>query len=682
MTRCCRLFCLAMLLLAFVHIAEAELKSFGLTETEDIAEEVADGSAFDLDMPTESYVEDVLRRLDLRQKICRLMFVSLQGSAQPNAEDREFLRNYPPAGVIVPMSMRPESAYDYINSVNELNRLAKPYVPLFISANAYDLSQNGRTIQQYFTQLPTLMSIAAIHDNDVTKTVASLIAEHMDTLGFNTHLGPSLALCPLENAAASDVDFLGDDAEFASDTARIFVEAFDERNVIAIPTGFPGKGIPAAENSLIRRLGVAGSELHSRLLLPYREAIAAGASIIHVGAVRIPRAGEDPVPACLSQDVLEILLRDTLRYDGLILAGPFDSPEMMSYADPSKTAILSLKHGTDMLMWNGPPNRMIRAVEEIVAAVGIGYIDEARIDDALRKVLTLKHRKEIHKRKKASKSAVRKLESRWFRGDDAVDMERKAVTLAVLKAPILPLKEKRSEPIGVTGTIGVVELHNALEKHFKRVAQQTIATAKHLGSIQDFEIDRVTNNIDAAKTIICVFDSEVSVRTQTRLVDRIKKKGIDTIVVLVGPPVHLTELAKSNADAILLTYPRPGLLTASMQAVADSLSGEPAIAIHVPGNGTRLSAGAPFTLDANEFTRTPAGSLPMYISREFPLGHGLNMTNSDTLRSIEWQFGDGAKSKDALVTHQFNTPGRYTLTLTATDLHKSQSAKSFDVTVE
>ena len=52
--------------------------------------------------------------------------------------------------------------------------------------------------------------------------------------------------------------------------------------------------------------------------------------------------------------------------------------------------------------------------------------------------------------------------------------------------------------------LGTEELWKALQKPLKHVAMQPITTARHIGDIQRFEIERLTRSMGQFRTLICV----------------------------------------------------------------------------------------------------------------------------------------------------------------------------------
>src|SRR5690606_32998178 len=101
-------------------------------------------------------------------------------------------------------------------------------------------------------------------------------------------------------------------------------------------------------------------------------------------------------------------------------------------------------------------------------------------------------------------------------------IEQQAITVVQNRDRILPLRKETSMPIGVTGTVGVEILGDALEKHIKPISKQLITTARHVGEIKDFEIRRVTSHIRGIKTVVLILTDTNRPEGQIALIKELK----------------------------------------------------------------------------------------------------------------------------------------------------------------
>ena len=615
--------------------------------------------------------------LTLRERVSQLMFVPLQGAPSPDSEDARLLRNYPPGGVIVPAVMRPTTAAAYVETLRRAPLEAQRGIPLFIATNVFDLPRRDGGLRAYFRDFPTLLTLAAANDLQATEQLADMAAEYIDTLGFNTHLGPSLELAPTLRGAQGSVHCLGSDPVFASMAGRTIIEGIQKRNIVAVPMGFPGGGA----NRTTRQPAVLMTpepSLATQDLMAYARAIQAGARMVHVGNTLTPTI--DPVnrPASLSEPVITGLLREKMGFDGVVLAGPMDTADIGRLHDPSRAVRYALEAGADMILWRDGGNRIMRAVDHITHAVEQGEMDEAVINRAVRRVLRLKDEQGLRRRELPRESAARRLERRTDAAE-TYELQRRAITVVQNRGNVLPLSDEASAPIGVTGVTAVEDLYEAMQDHVKHVVQQPITTARHAGAIHDFEIRRLTRRAPL-KTAICIFTGNERADGQRELIQALQARGTRVVVVLLGYPDRLTEL--TGADAIVLAYAMPEVAGPAMKAVAEALTGAGPIRITADGQELRTEAGKAETFSVFDIVQAPAGRLPVRIGDSFPAGHAVAYDPRKAIRRAEWRFGEGRTIRGLEVEHTFRQAGRYPVTITITGANRDRHTGTFYVLAE
>lgn len=643
-----------------------------------------------------------LRSMDMRRKVAQLMLVTMQGAFLPTSEDIAFLSLYTPGGVIIPQLPDPENASGYVSLVRQAEQRAG--IPLLVGADLYQLGRGRSKLPSGFVQLPSLMAVAAAEDEDTTAKLAKLLAEYMAAMGFNLHMGPSLVLAPTLPEAQGTVHCLGSDPAFTSEAGNTILKAFSEQKVLAMPLGFPGGGGNRAGNSPAVLL-TPKPLLRETDLLPYMRAIEQGAGILHVGNTLVPSLDTLGRPASLSKSVLHDLLREELRFQGVIVAGPLDSADIVTTYDPVEAAVMALENGADMLYWRGPDNRVMRVIDKVVWAVHEKQLSEARINQALSRILALKARQlpappepEVSKKKskkpkvlregwrkrllpkmKRSDKKLAKVQKKGPIADLAHAVERRSITVVQNRGQVLPLTEAKSMPILVTGVVGVEELHEAMTKHIKHISQQVIATAQRLGQIEDFEINRITSHIKGIRTVVCIFTDAVRPEGTTRLIRALKDSGVTVVAVLLGYPGNLPYLAE--ADGIVLAYTAGAAYAESLLAVADVLMGEGPVRIVAMEDDLELRAGEARVFDAREVIRVPAGRLPLTVSDQYPAGLSLAYDAASAIKKVVWDFGNRERRKEERTEYAYDRPGRYPIALTVTDAKGNTVSRTFHAVV-
>jgi beta-N-acetylhexosaminidase len=635
--------------------------------TQQIPEEESAGEAVDQAQPRPS---------DLRARIAQLMIITLSGTHGLGSEDRAFLNEYIPGAAVIAQLPRPSFAPEYLEQIRKFE--ATSGIPLLVGCDLYQLSKQQFIRAEGFPPLPSLLSIAAASDESAGHRLGQILARHMTAMGFDFYFGPSLALKSALSETPGTLHSFGEHPEFTTAASAALISAFRENGVAVMPTGFPGGG----ENRLPGQSAVLltpETQLHERDLAPYIRAIDEGISFLHVGNTLTPTLASNRNPASLSNVVLKTLLRDELGYRGIAVVGPMDHPDIVGRIAPGEAAVIALENGADMLFFSNAGRMARAAIETVLAAVESGRLPQSIVDDAYQRIVETKDRLITKPRKLPKASAALKLEKDKKLLEESYQLERRAVTLVQNRGHLLPLSETASGPIGITGVVAVELLHDALEKHIKRIVQQPIMTARHLGEIQDFEIDRIVSRAQGIRTAIVVLGKKMRHDGPVRLIHELKKKGARVVVVLLGYPDMLDQVR--DADAILLAFSDNDTPGTTIRAIADILIGKGPLAVLSVEHDFETTVGELRTFDATEVVRTPTGRLPVNVSDTYKSGLGVAYSPVPALKKVSWDFGNGKKSSDTVSTFAYAEPGSYQVTLTVTDHENQATSGTFNIAV-
>lgn len=660
-------------LLLCTHIARAQSleESFTLQLTDD--------RRWTPDPAIEEEISDKVQAMSLRERVAQLMFITLEGLQAPAPADRDVIENYTPGGAILRRLLQPKDTVQYITELRRTRLEVERGVPMFIGTNLYSLGDVEGLDSVQPVQLPTLFAMAAANNVEASEGVAAIMSDLLNTMGFNLHFGPSLELAPEVATTVGSLDNFGSRPAFVARAGVSLIEGLQREGIIAVPVGFPGGGQNHFRNSPAVLL-TPRPHLNAKDVLPFAEAVRSGASVVHVSNVLIPTIENAQTRASESRVVMETMLRRELDFEGVILAGPIDVDRTGRARTPSQTAVLSLMAGADMLLWNRSGVLVMKTVEDVLAAVNDGLLSQARVDEAVARILTVKAQAKVGERPLPKSKDVERKIKKYRSPEEVYEVERRSITLIQNRGQLLPLTKKESMPIGVTGVIGVEELHDALEKHIQPIAQQVITTAKHTGQVHDFEISRVTDRVKGIRTAICVLSGGVRIEGQVELIRALRRKGVRVVVVLLGYPAQLP--AFTSADAIVLGYTQSKNLEENMRAIGDVLVGRSAVGVVAPTNELRAPLGEEVRMNAMEMIFAPTGRLPVAIGNGFDAGHGVSYNPTHAFKNTEWDFGDGHRSNEIVANHRFQEVGRYPVSLTVTDRQGFESSATFHVVVK
>lgn len=179
----------------------------------------------------------------------------------------------------------------------------------------------------------------------------------------------------------------GDDPEEVAETGGAFAEGLREAGVAVTLKHFPGHG--AAHND--PHAGAAVDDRSRRDLLredvvPFEALIRDGAEAVMVGHVTYPEVWGD-VPASLAPGAYALLREQ--GFDGLALTDALGMGAVHGRWGFDAAPGLALAAGADAVLVN-QGDRVVELRDGLVQAVEAGRLDEARLDEAVGRVLHLR----------------------------------------------------------------------------------------------------------------------------------------------------------------------------------------------------------------------------------------------------------------------------------------------------
>ncbi len=666
---------LLLLLVSSIAIAQTPPQNLGdivnQSETAPIPEADPTGDA-----APEETVETQLDGMTLNQKIAQLFVIPLQGGLSPSSNDRQFIEAYPPGGILLPNITNPQNAITLVKAIRDTKK--SHGVPILIGTNVFAPSEKERALTNLFLRMPSMTAIAASNRESAAIELFDLLAEDLSLMGIDFHLGPDLLLASSLDPAESPDNF-GSDPEHSAELAALLGESLKRNDVLWVPVGFPGGGGNKTKKSPAVLL-TPRNQLFDNDLLPYARAIQEDLKIVHVGNPLVPTLDTGSPFASLSPHVLNTLLRQGLSFDGLILAGPMDAPEVVAKLPPAQAVMQSLAYGADMILLNESGIKALKTIAQISVAVQKGEFDEAIIDRAVTRILELKIEMKLPGKELPEEKSAARIITKREKSDAALTIDRSSITLLRNDGAILPLDKKRSHPVAVTGVEGVNELQDALELHFKKVFIQKINSAKHATRVQDFEYKRVLNLTKGARNIIYILSDVADMKTQYELLRQIKAQGRRLIVISLDFPKNPRVL--EPADVVILVYRSNHTLKETMTAVSDVLMGDAPVRILPAINALRGNVGTEIGFNVRDVIRSPVGRLPIQLSEAFPAGHSVSYTPTLAVQKVRWDFGDGKSSSEFVSSHAYSELGDFVVTLTINSKGHDPVIGTFPITIE
>ena len=259
----------------------------------------------------------------------------------------------------------------------------KSKTPLLVGA---DMERGAGQQFNGATGLPPMAAIAWLDDLEALRRAARLTAREARTMGVNWTFGP---VCDLDLEPSNPVlgtRVLGSDPARVGKLAVAWIEACQAEGVVACAKHFPGHGRATMDShGALPVVTTDRDTLHATDLAPFRAAIAAGVASMMTAHVAYPTLDPTGLPATLSRELLTVVLRQQLRYDGLVVG---DVLQMRGVLDPvideADAAVRAVGAGCDVLL---APQDVARTAAALDRALAERQLDPVRVQQSLRRRL-------------------------------------------------------------------------------------------------------------------------------------------------------------------------------------------------------------------------------------------------------------------------------------------------------
>ncbi|HEY1573582.1 MAG TPA: glycoside hydrolase family 3 N-terminal domain-containing protein [Pseudonocardiaceae bacterium] len=216
---------------------------------------------------------------------------------------------------------------------------------------------------------------------------ASVSGTELRAMGVNVDDSPVVDVNTDPHNSADGPRSFGDRAAAVSAMAAAEVTGYQRAGVAAQAKHFPGLG----DTTVNTDDGVAvtdetRAQIMARDIPPFRAAIAAGVRSIMATHIVAPALDPSRLPASLSRPIVTGLLRDTLRYNGVVITDSLSAAALAGIPE-SQVILDAINAGDDELLM---PAHVPADIQTVVAAVQAGTISPARIDRSVTRILTMK----------------------------------------------------------------------------------------------------------------------------------------------------------------------------------------------------------------------------------------------------------------------------------------------------
>ncbi|KAK4993059.1 hypothetical protein LTR66_006129, partial [Elasticomyces elasticus] len=298
-------------------------------------------------------------------------------------------------GSILLVAKNLKSAEETTQLVYQLQKIAHDAghpVPLAIGLDQENGGVNSLFDEIYIRQYPSAMGVAATGSTDLAYAVAKATAEEIAACGINWIMGPCLDVLTNARNQPLGVRTSGDDPQEVSSYGVAYMKGYKEAGVATMGKHFPSYGnleflgsaldVPTITESL--------EQLSLSALVPFRNAVRQGLDAMMVGGCAMSSAGLNVMHACLSDQVVDGLLRTDLKFDGVVVSECLEMEALSHNIGVGGGTVMAVNAGCDVVLLCRSFTVQQEAISGLKRGIENSMITKSRIRQSLRRVLDMK----------------------------------------------------------------------------------------------------------------------------------------------------------------------------------------------------------------------------------------------------------------------------------------------------
>ncbi len=376
------------------------------------------------------WIDDIMGRLDLRQKVGQLVVFGFCGT-QITPDQVELITKYHLGGLRISLGFRtmnlmndvkpgtePEEwtlrslhpprglNRDFIGQAPTISATAGEYASVLNRLRDYALDRPG-SVPLHFTfdqegsasddllcgtrLFPHPMGLAASGEPELAYRVARAIGIQARAIGANMIHSPVLDVNTNPRNPEIGTRAYSDNADDVTRYALQSLKGFQETGVVATGKHFPGRGESMKDAHWgLPSVDVDRDELESVHIAPYRALIDAGLPAVMMAHSLYPALGVTDEPSSCSRELITGYLRGELGFDGVITTDNMMMGGLLQKYELREAILKTLQAGCDLVLLRDESPIRAMILDALHDAARDGRLPEAELDEKVRRILGMR----------------------------------------------------------------------------------------------------------------------------------------------------------------------------------------------------------------------------------------------------------------------------------------------------
>lgn len=319
--------------------------------------------------------------MTLEQLVGQHIIIGLAGLTL-SAEEKAFITANNIGGVILFARnvKSPTQVLDLCKEIQGLRTKTAGQSPFFISIDM----EGGRVarMKEPLTVWPPLKYLGDLDSPAASFQFAFSMGHELRACGINLDYAPVLDVFTNPKNTVIGDRSISSDPEMVAKHASALVRGYLKAGIIPCGKHFPGHGNTIIDSHLDLPVEEANLDrLNEVELIPFKKSFKAGLDLVMTAHILFPKIDPD-WPATLSEKFVKNILKDELRYRGLVMTDDLDMKAMAAHYDRRMIPVRALQAGCDLLLYCNEPESPPRAIEACVHAIQDGWLSKDQLEDS------------------------------------------------------------------------------------------------------------------------------------------------------------------------------------------------------------------------------------------------------------------------------------------------------------
>ena len=356
------------------------------------------------DVPPIDEIEAQLQKMTLREKVGQMFFVRLEEldpsiewkayadldslKTQEVTENMKRLNEQYPVGGIILYAWNIDDEAQLARIISQIRALnGNPL--LCIDEEGGRVSRIANNPKFNVKKYESMAAIGATGDPQNAYECGHTIGTYLNRYGFDIDFAPVADVNTNPDNIIIGPRAFSDDPELAASMVVNYLQGLKDAGVTGCIKHFPGHGDTQSDThtGYVQSLKT-WDEMKVCEMVTFRAGIDWGCQLIMMTAhIAVPNVTGSSVPSTMSPVVLQDKLRGELGYQNIIITDGMEMGAITQHYSSGEAAVGSIQAGVDIVLG---PRSFTEAFDAVIAAVNNGTISEERINQSVRRILTLR----------------------------------------------------------------------------------------------------------------------------------------------------------------------------------------------------------------------------------------------------------------------------------------------------